>query len=143
MGDPYMPTGIKSHKIFHIPNRGTAPDFDVYKLEHELQGPSRTVDMVPELVDSSLLSTSKLTSSGYIKIYDGKEVNIYDSNTTKIIVSEEAVLKECRCPKSTLWRIPLTSQVKILNTNILLLESPDGQHSLNSMYEVPHPYEMM
>ena len=31
---------------------------------------------------------------------------------------------------------PHTSQVK-LNTNTLLLNSPNGQHSLNSMYEVP------
>ena len=95
-----------------MPNRGTATVSDVCKLEHELQDPVRTVDMVPDLVDYSLLGTSKLASAGYIKIYDGKEVNIYDSNTTKIIVSEEEVLKGWRCPKSMLWRIPLTSQVK-------------------------------
>ena len=126
-----------------MPNGGTAPDFDVYKLEHELQDPSWTVDMVPGLVDSSLLSTRKLASAGYIKIYDGKEVNIYDSNTTKIIVSEEAVLKGWRCPKSTLWRIPITSQVKFLNTDILILEIPDGQHSLNYRYEVSQTYTML
>ena len=68
--------------------------------------------MVLDLVDSYLLSTIKISSAGYITIYDSKEVNIYDSNTTKIIVSEEAVLKGWRCLKSTLWRIPLTSQVK-------------------------------
>ena len=110
--DPYIPTGINSNEIFHIPSGGTDPDSDVCKLKHELRDPSRTVDMVPDLVDSSLLSTSKIASAGYIKIYDGKEVNFYDSNTTKIIVSEEAVLKGWRCPKSTLWPIPLTSQVK-------------------------------
>ena len=143
MGDPYIPTDIKSHKKFHMPNGGTAPDFDVYKLEHELQDPSWTVDMVPGLVDSSLLSTSKLASAGYIKIYDGKEVNIYDSNTTKIIVSEEAELKGWRCPKSTLWRIPLTSQVKTLNTDTLLVDIPDGQHSLKYMYEFPQTYEIL
>ena len=49
--------------------------------------------MVPGLVDASLLSTSKLASAGYIKVYDGKEVNVYDGSTTKNIVSEEAVLK--------------------------------------------------
>ena len=87
--------------------------------------------MVPGLVNASLLSTSKLASAGYIKVYYRKEVNLYDSSTTKIIVSEEAVLKGWRYPKSTLWCIPLTSQVKNLNTDTLLLDRPDGQHSLN------------
>ena len=139
--DPYIPTVIKSNTMFHSPNGGTDPASDVCKIEHELRDPARTVDMVPYLVDSSLLSTRKLASAGYIKIYDGKEVNFYDSNTTKIIVSEEAVLKGWRCPKSTLWRIPLTSQVKTLNTDTLLVDIPDGQHSLKYMYEFPQTYE--
>ena len=71
-----------------MPNGYTAPDSDVCKLEHELQNPACIVDMVPDLVESSLLSTCKLASAGYIKIYDNKKVNIYDSNTTKAIVSE-------------------------------------------------------
>ena len=102
MGEPYIPTGIKSNKISHMPNGGTVTSSDVFKIEHELRDPARTVDMVTDLVESSLLITSNLSSAGYIKIYDGKEVNIYESNT------EEAVLKGWRCPKSTLWRIPLT-----------------------------------
>ena len=99
---PYILTGIKSNKIFHMPNGGTDPASDVCKLEHKLRDTVRTVDMVPDLVDSSLLSTSNLASASYITIYDGKEVNIYDSNTTKIIVSEEAVLRRWSFPKSTL-----------------------------------------
>ena len=118
VGVPYIPTGIKSNKNFHMPNVRTAPASDVCKLEHELRDPSRTVDMVPDLVDSSLISTSKLASAGFIKIYDGTEVNIYDSSTTKIIVSEEAVFKRWWCPKSTLWRIPLTSQEKHLTLTL-------------------------
>ena len=78
------------------------------KLEHSLQDPARTVDMVPGLVDSSLLSTSKLAREGYITVYDRKEVNLYDGHTTNIIVSEEALLKGWRFPQSTLWNIPLT-----------------------------------
>ena len=124
-------------------NGGTAPASDVCKIDHELRDPSLTVDMVPDLVDSSLLSNIKLSITGYITIYDGIKVNIYDSITTKIIVSEEAVLKGWRCLKSTLWRIPLTSQVKILNTDTLLLDSPDGQHSFKSIYEVPHTSAML
>ena len=137
IGDPYIPTGVKSKKLFHMPNGTTAPASNVCKLQHNLRDPARTVDMVPGLVDASLLSTSKLATAGYITVYDGNEVNVYDGTTTKIVVSEEAVLKGWRCPKSTLWRIPLTAQVRNLNTDTLLLDSPDGQHSLNSLYEVP------
>ena len=49
--------------------------------------------MVPGLVNASLLSTSKLASAGCIKVYDRKEVNLYDGSTNKISVYEEAVLK--------------------------------------------------
>ena len=75
VGDPYIPTGIKSNKIFRMPNERTAPDSDVCKHEHELRDPARTMDIAPDLVKSSLLSTSKLASAGYITIYNGKEVN--------------------------------------------------------------------
>ena len=137
-GDLCIPTDIKSNKIFHIPNRVTAPDSDVCKIEHELWDPAQIVDMVLDLVDSSPLRTSKLACACHIKIYDVKDVNIYDINTTIIIVPEEAVLRGWRCPKSTLCHIPRTQEVKHLNTDTLLLHSTDVQHSLNSMYEFPH-----
>ena len=126
-----------------MPNISTAPASDVCKLEHRLWDPACTVDMVPRLIDSSLLSASKFASAGYITVYNGKEVNLYDKHTTKIIVSEEAVLKGWRCPRSTLWRITLASQVKNLNTDTLLLNSPDDHHSLNSMYKVPQTAAMI
>ena len=97
-----------------MPNGSTSPASDVCKIEHKLQDLARTVNMVPGLVDASLLITTKIASSGYIIVYDGKEVNVYNGSTTKIIVSGEAVLKGWKCLQSTLWRILLTSLVKIL-----------------------------
>ena len=92
-----------------MPKGSTAPDSNVCKLEPKLQDPARTVNMVPGLVNVSLLSMSKLASAGYITVYNEKEVNVYDGNTTKIVVSGEAVLKGWQYPQSTLWCIPLTS----------------------------------
>ena len=77
-----------------MPNGSTAPASDVYKIEQKLQDTARTVDMVPGLIYASLLSTSKTASSGYITVYGGKEVNVYNGSTTKIIVSKEAVIKQ-------------------------------------------------
>ena len=108
IGDPYIPTSIKPTTLFHMPNSSNSLASDVCKLEHPFRDPARTVDMAPSLVDSSLLSTSKLAREGYITVYDRKEVNLYDGHTTNIIVSEEALLKGWRCPRSTLWNIPLT-----------------------------------
>ena len=38
----------------------------------------------------------------YIAIYDRTEVNYYDARTTKIIISNEAVLTGWRCSKTRL-----------------------------------------
>ena len=126
-----------------MPNGSTAPASDICKLEHKLRDPARIVDIVPVLVHTSLLSASKLASTVYIKIYDRKEVNVYDSSTTKIILSEESLLKGWWCQQSTLWRIPLTPQVKNLNMDTLLLYIPNGKHYLNSLYEILRTVAML
>ena len=69
IGNPYIPTGIKSTKLFHMTDVSTAPASDVCKLDHKLRDPARTVDMISGLIDSSLLSTRKLASAGYITVY--------------------------------------------------------------------------
>ncbi len=84
----------------------------------------------------SLLSTSKLVEADYIAIYDKQEVNFYDATTTKIMVSEEAVLKGWRCPVTKLWRIPLVDKPDNLNTDALLLDHPTQLENLNKLYEV-------
>ena len=64
-------------------------------------------------------------------------MNIYGTKPTKIIVTEKAVLKGWRCPNSGLWRILLQANITNINTNMLLLDSPDGRQSLNSLFTVP------
>ena len=54
--------------------------------------------MIPSLRAQSLLSGGKFAEAGYIFICDRDEVNLYDKRTTKILVSEQAVLKCWRCP---------------------------------------------
>ena len=68
---------------------------------------------------------------------DGYKVNIYDGRTSKITVSEEAVLKGWRFPRTKLWRIPLRAQVTDLNIHTLILHGPTGYESLNLLYNVP------
>ena len=114
----------------------------VAKLEHPVREPARTVDIVPALVEQSLLSGNKFAEADYISIYDKDEVNIYDALTTKITVSKKAVLKGWRCPITRLWRIPLKATIESLNSDTLLLDSKNGQQSLNPLYIVPTTKEV-
>ena len=72
------------------------------ELHHPVREPDLTVNMVPVLVNQSLISGIKLADAGYISICDDKEVNIYDGRTDRIIVSELEVLKGCKCPQTKL-----------------------------------------
>ena len=49
--------------------------------------------MVPALKAQSLLSGGKFSKAGYISVCDKNKVNIYDSHTGKIVVSEKVVLR--------------------------------------------------
>jgi hypothetical protein len=87
-------------------------------------------------VQHSLLSTSKLVEADYIAIYDKQEVNFYDAMTTKIMVSEEAVLTGWQCPVTKLWHVPLVDKPDNLNMDTLLLDHPTRLKNLNKLYEV-------
>jgi hypothetical protein len=87
-------------------------------------------------VQHSLLSTSKLVKADYVAIYDKQEVNFYDAKTTKIVVSEEAVLTGWQCPVTKLWHIPLVDKPDNLNMDTLLLDHPTRLENLNKLYEV-------
>ena len=106
-------------------------------MHHPVRKPARTVNIVPGLADQSLLSGGKFSKAGYVSICDNTEVNIYDGRTVKITVSEEAVLKGWRCPRTRMWRIPLKHTVRNEQNNTLLLNSPSGLDSLNSVYSLP------
>ena len=91
--------------------------------------------MIPVLANQSLLSGGKFSEAGYISVYDGEEVNIYNGYTTKITVSEKAVLTGWQCPRTRLCRIPLKLQVT--NPNLHTdppTSSPD--EAIHNVYEL-------
>ena len=93
VGDTYIQTTERSNKTFHVPTGTTATATNIAKLVHQVREPARTIDMVPDIKHNSLLSTSKFAEADYITVYDRDEVNIYDAKKTKIVISEDAVLK--------------------------------------------------
>jgi hypothetical protein len=134
--DPSRATGKLSTTVFHLPDGTIAPATTRNKLLHNLREPARSINIVPALVENSLLSTNKFAKEGYTIIYDKDEVNFYDARTTKIMVLEEAILTGWQCPHQKMWRIPLIPIVTNLNTDTLLLDHPSGLDSLNAMYAV-------
>ncbi len=90
---PLIPTGEWSQAVFHLPNGATAATITINKLHLNVRAPGRSVNIVPALVENSLLSTNKFVEAGYTVIYNAKEVNFYNARTTKIVVSEAGILK--------------------------------------------------
>ena len=102
-GDLFIPTDQPSTKLFTVATGRKTPGSRVAKLHHPLREPARKVDIVPGLAYQYLLSGKKFAKAGYVSICDDAEVNIYDGRTVKITVSEEAVLKGWRYPRTRMW----------------------------------------
>ena len=102
-GDLFIPTDQPSTKMFTVATGHKTQGSRVAKLHHPVREPARTVGIVPGLADQSLLSREKFSKAGYVSICNDEEGNIYDGRTVKITVSEEAVLKGWRYPRTQMW----------------------------------------
>jgi hypothetical protein len=134
--DPSHATGDLSTAVFHLPDGTIAPATTRNKLLHNVREPACSVNIIPALVENSLLSTNKFAKAGYTFIYDKDEVYFYDARIMKITVLEEAILTGWQCPHQKIWHVPLVPFVTNLNTDMLLLDHPSGLDSLNAMYAV-------
>ena len=93
IGNPFIHTTQQSTKLFSVADGRQTHVSNIAKLHHPVSEPVQTEDMVPALAGQSLLSGAKFAEVGYISVCDGDEVNLYDSQTARIVVSKEAVLK--------------------------------------------------
>ena len=67
----------------------TAAGSNFDELYNHMRESERTVDMVPALAYSSLLSGGKFYDAGYVSICDGSWVNFYGRKSVNIAVSEK------------------------------------------------------
>ena len=134
-GDPFDIDNALPPKVFKLPNGTLEAAESTGQLQLPLREPANRVDVVPN-IEHTLLSGVKMAEAGYTAVYDKDEVNFYDK-TAKIQISEEAVLKGYRCPVSGLWRVALREQIEDEKVDTLILDSPCGTQSLNTLYEVP------
>ena len=100
-------TGRSSHKVFKVSTGHETQATTAEIMEHKLRKPARMFNMVPGVIITVLSNTSKFCNVGYVTIFNGDEVNIYDMETTTITASKKPILKGWRNCGSTMWRIPI------------------------------------
>jgi len=89
----FIPTGKPSTKVFQLPDGTRTPASEIQQLHHNVHQPAKDVHIVTTIDKNSLLSIPKFAAAGYITVFDGEEVNIYDAYNTKVIVTREAILR--------------------------------------------------
>ena len=62
--DPFIQTEQRSTNILTLEDRHPTPATNIAKLEHRVREPARTVNMVPELANQSLISGGKFVEAG-------------------------------------------------------------------------------
>jgi len=117
-GDPFIPTGRKSTKVFQTPIGHKAPASEIRLLDHDLRSPATEVHMMPELTETTRIGAAKLAEAEYVSIFDNDEVNVYLTHNTVIKVSRSAVLRGYKCPQTRLWRTSLTKNPITERTNL-------------------------
>jgi len=141
-GDDFIPTDEPSGKVFYMPTGDSTPASTKAKLHHEVREPARTVDMVPELKQNSLLSGPKFADANYITILTPTEVLIYDAHGLKITTNKEAVLRGWRDEVSGLWRVPLQTNCAPHKAKYLLLPK-SCEEAISNVYELPSTQQIV
>jgi hypothetical protein len=138
----FIPTGKPSNKVFQLLNRTRTPASDIHQLHHDVRQSAKDVHIVPTIASNSLLSTAKFAAAGYITVFDGKEVNIYNANNTKVSVTREAILRGWFDKKANLWRVPLLPVVRNPTTETILVAKPPTEYLPDCPPPPPMPYTM-
>jgi hypothetical protein len=77
---------------------------------------------VPDICKNSLISTAKFAKAGYITVFDDEEVNVYNTQNTKVIVTRQAIINRWFDKKANLWQMPLVPIVLNNNTVTVLVK---------------------
>jgi hypothetical protein len=140
--DPFLER--KSRKVFSVLNGGMEEVSDLKHLHHEVQDPARDMHIVPGLATASLVSTGKFADADYTIVFGKKEVRIYDATNTETTITRGAILKGWKC-RDGLYRIPLVSNVKNLNTDTSISNKPTTEllsHRLPPTQAIHNVYEL-
>jgi hypothetical protein len=107
---------------------------------------------VPSIAKNSLLSIPKTSDAGYIRVFDNKEVNIYDVRDTKVLVMRQAILRGWYNKQAKLWCVPLVPIIHNKNTDTVftlkpptefLPKRPPSNKAVHNVYELKTQPELI
>ena len=75
-GDEFIPTDKLLQEVFEMPTGEETKASTKTKFHHKVREPARTVDMVPNLSQKSLLSVSKFSDAKYVTVLTPEEAFI-------------------------------------------------------------------
>ncbi len=105
-----------------MPNGEVEEASNMDKFQHDVRHPAKDVRIVLGIEHDSLLGIPKFADANYVAIFDKDEVNIYNPNKTKIIVSCSTILQGWRCKQTNLWQVPLIKNVQNNNSDTVLCD---------------------
>ncbi len=141
----FIMTGRQSDKAFRMPNGEVEEASDMDEFQHDVRHPAKDVHIMLGIKRDSLLGIPKFADANYVAIFDKDEVNIYDANKTKIIVSRSAILQGWRCKQTNLWQVPLIKNIQNNNTDTVLgnqcpteflPDRPPPSKAIHNVYEL-------
>jgi hypothetical protein len=134
----FIPTGKLSNKVFQLPGGTRTPASNIHQLHHNVRQLAKDVHIVPTIDSNSLLSIAKLATAGYITVFDGEEVKIYNQSNTKVMVTREAILRGWFDKTANLWQVPFIPIVTNVNIDMVLVSKPPTEY----LPDCPHELKM-
>ena len=95
-GDPCTQTGRRSSKQYKMATGHIISGGEEALMDHEVREPTRTCDIVPGITEDLLISTRKFADAGYVILFDGEEVNIYDASNNGITITKRTIIRGWR-----------------------------------------------
>jgi hypothetical protein len=142
----FVATGHQLDKAFRMPNGEVEEARDMDKFQHDVRHPAKDVHIVPGIECDSLLSIPKFADVNYVAIFDKDEVNIYDANKTKIIVSCSAILQGWQCKQTNLKNVQNNNTDTVLCNRCpteFLPDRPPPSEAIHNMYELKTQPELV
>ena len=103
----FMKTGKQSTKSFHTSFGQVANTTKEAQLHTNFREPAQSVDIVPGLKHSSLLSISKIVEANYLTLFTPEEVQIFNEDKTMIVSMTKPILPGWKNPQIGLCRVPI------------------------------------
>jgi hypothetical protein len=122
--DSFILTGRRSTKVFQLPNGTRTAASTISELPFDICKPAKEIHNLTMIDENLLLSIPKTAETGYKTVFNNKEVNRYDAEDKKVLVTRKAILRGWYNKRAKLWRAPLVPIILNKNTDTVFTSKP-------------------